>query len=107
MINCAHPTHFRDALPDGAPWLERIRGLRANASCRSHAELDESPDLDAGNPAELGEQYRQLRRKLPNLNILGGCCGTDLRHVEAICQCCLAPAAAARLKQPNHNRFKP
>lgn len=92
MINCAHPTHLRDALLEGAPWLSRIRGLRANASCRSHAELDESPDLDAGNPEELAEQYRQLRRKLPNLHILGGCCGTDLRHVEAICHACFVPA---------------
>jgi S-methylmethionine-dependent homocysteine/selenocysteine methylase len=93
MINCAHPTHLRDALPEGAPWLKRIRGLRANASCRSHAELDECPDLDAGNPRELGEQYRLLRRKLPELQIFGGCCGTDLRHIEAICRCCVAPAA--------------
>jgi S-methylmethionine-dependent homocysteine/selenocysteine methylase len=94
MINCAHPTHLRDALPEGAPWLKRIRGLRANASCRSHAELDESPDLDAGNPGELGEQYRQLLKKLPNLHILGGCCGTDVRHVEAICHSCIAHAHA-------------
>ena len=94
MINCAHPTHLRDALPEDAPWLERIRGLRANASCRSHAELDESPDLDAGNPEELGAQYRQLRRKLTKLQILGGCCGTDHRHVEAICRNCLAPVEA-------------
>jgi S-methylmethionine-dependent homocysteine/selenocysteine methylase len=94
MINCAHPTHLRDALPEGAPWLKRIRGLRANASCRSHAELDESPDLDAGNPEELGEQYRQLLKKLPNLHILGGCCGTDVRHVEAICHHCISPAHA-------------
>jgi S-methylmethionine-dependent homocysteine/selenocysteine methylase len=93
MINCAHPTHFAAELPVGAPWLERIVGLRANASCRSHAELDESPDLDAGNPAELGRQYRQLREILPRLNVLGGCCGTDLRHLEAICECCLAPVA--------------
>ncbi|HET6409744.1 MAG TPA: homocysteine S-methyltransferase family protein [Chthoniobacteraceae bacterium] len=94
MINCAHPTHLRDALPTGAPWLKRIRGLRANASCRSHAELDESPDLDSGNPQELAGQYRQLRRKLTNLQILGGCCGTDHRHVEAICQSCFSPAEA-------------
>jgi S-methylmethionine-dependent homocysteine/selenocysteine methylase len=94
MINCAHPTHLRDALPEGAPWLERIRGLRANASCRSHAELDESSDLDAGNPEELAGQYRQLRGKLTKLNILGGCCGTDHRHVEAICHHCLAPVEA-------------
>lgn len=94
MINCAHPTHFRDALPDGAPWLKRIRGLRANASCRSHAELDECTELDAGNPDELGSQYRQLRQKLTNLHILGGCCGTDLRHVEAICHSCIVPTTA-------------
>jgi S-methylmethionine-dependent homocysteine/selenocysteine methylase len=94
MINCAHPTHFRDVLPDAAPWLERIRGLRANASCRSHAELDESPDLDAGNSEELAGQYRNLRQKLSNLHVFGGCCGTDHRHVEAICHTCLAPAEA-------------
>ncbi len=92
MINCAHPTHFFSELPEGALWLERIVGLRANASCRSHAELDESTDLDAGDPADLGRQYRQLRKILPRLNVLGGCCGTDHRHVEAIGQCCLSPA---------------
>jgi S-methylmethionine-dependent homocysteine/selenocysteine methylase len=89
MINCAHPTHFASELPVGASWLSRIVGLRANASCRSHAELDASPDLDAGDPAELGEQYRKLRELLPRLNVLGGCCGTDHRHIEAICECCL------------------
>jgi S-methylmethionine-dependent homocysteine/selenocysteine methylase len=95
MINCAHPTHFASKLPMGAAWLERIVGLRANASCRSHAELDESPDLDAGDPAELGRQYRYLRRILPRLNVLGGCCGTDDRHLEAICEHCLEPTAKA------------
>jgi homocysteine S-methyltransferase len=95
MINCAHPTHFAAELAADAPWIARIAGLRANASCRSHAELDASPDLDAGDPAELGAQYRQLRELLPRLNILGGCCGTDHRHIEAICACCLVPSAAA------------
>lgn len=85
MVNCAHPTHFEHVLNDSHAWHERIRGVRANASTRSHAELDESPDLDAGNPAELGGQHRQLRKLLPKLNIFGGCCGTDHRHVEAIC----------------------
>lgn len=89
MINCAHPTHFAGVLPANEPWLERVRGLRANASCRSHAELNESPDLDEGNPEELGKQYRELKSILPKLTILGGCCGTDLRHVEAMCRCCL------------------
>jgi S-methylmethionine-dependent homocysteine/selenocysteine methylase len=88
MINCAHPTHFEDVLQQGGQWLERIRGLRANASRRSHAELDESTDLDAGDPEELGSEYGDLRRLLPRLTVLGGCCGTDHRHIEAICSAC-------------------
>jgi S-methylmethionine-dependent homocysteine/selenocysteine methylase len=84
MINCAHPTHFEGVLDDGAPWVERIRGLRANASTRSHAELDEAPELDEGDPADLGARYAALRGRLPKLNVLGGCCGTDHRHVAEI-----------------------
>lgn len=86
MINCAHPTHFEDVLAAGNGWTERIRGLRANASTCSHAELDEATELDDGNPIELGGQYRALRTKLQNLNVVGGCCGTDHRHVEEICK---------------------
>lgn len=85
MINCAHPTHFAQGLREGGVWCERIRGLRANASKRSHTELDESADLDVGNPLELGEEYRSLRALLPRLSLVGGCCGTDHRHLEAIC----------------------
>lgn len=92
MINCAHPTHFAGALTDGADWLARIHGLRANASTKSHAELDAADTLDSGNPAELAAQYRDLRGRLPHLNVLGGCCGTDDRHVDAICRAFLAPA---------------
>ncbi|MDJ0949275.1 MAG: homocysteine S-methyltransferase family protein [Alphaproteobacteria bacterium] len=86
MINCAHPTHFEDALPVAEAWVERIRGIRANASTKSHAELDEAEELDDGNPEELGHQYQGLRRKMTHLSVLGGCCGTDHRHVEAICR---------------------
>jgi S-methylmethionine-dependent homocysteine/selenocysteine methylase len=93
MINCAHPTHFDHILTPGAPWLSRIRGLRANASTRSHAELDQATGLDAGDPVELGEQYSELRRKLGNLNVLGGCCGTDHRHIERIAHACTAVPA--------------
>jgi S-methylmethionine-dependent homocysteine/selenocysteine methylase len=89
MINCAHPSHFTSALESRQAWVNRIRGLRANASTKSHAELDQSTDLDAGNPRELGAQYRDLRRRFKHLNVLGGCCGTDHRHVEAICEACL------------------
>lgn len=92
MINCAHPTHFAAQLAANQTWAARIRGLRANASCRSHAELDEAVELDSGNPAELGSQYRELLNLLPNINVLGGCCGTDHRHVQAISEACLTHA---------------
>ena len=88
MINCAHPTHFEHVLAGGGQWLERIRGLRANASHRSHAELNEAPDLDMGNPVELGMQYAHLAKQLSHLNVMGGCCGTDHRHVEQIAGAC-------------------
>lgn len=88
MINCAHPTHFQHVFSDGGAWRGRIRGLRANASRCSHAELDESTELDAGNPNELGIQYQQLREQLPQLAVLGGCCGTDHRHIGAIFAAC-------------------
>jgi homocysteine S-methyltransferase len=84
MINCAHPTHFDHVLNSGAAVVDRIRGLRTNASRRSHAELDESTDLDAGNPVELGHQHVQLHAQLPKLSVVGGCCGTDHRHVQAM-----------------------
>lgn len=89
MINCAHPTHFEHIVAEGGAWVGRLRGLRANASHRSHAELNEAPDLDFGNPIELGAQYARLKRRLPQLNVLGGCCGTDHRHLEQIAQACL------------------
>lgn len=84
MINCAHPGHIELALEEDGPWRERIHGVRANASRRSHAELDEATELDDGDPEELGEEYLELRTLLPHMNVVGGCCGTDERHVEAI-----------------------
>lgn len=90
MVNCAHPTHFNEALSGAASWINRVRGLRANASMKSHAELDAATELDAGNPQELGQQYRELRRRLPHLSVLGGCCGTDHRHIAAICDACVS-----------------
>jgi homocysteine S-methyltransferase len=85
MINCAHPTHFAAELEDGGAWLDRIGGVRANASRRSHAELDEAEQLDDGDPQELGAEYAALEARLPGLRVVGGCCGTDQRHVESIC----------------------
>lgn len=90
MINCAHPTHFADLLDPEVDWDKRIRGIRANSSKRSHAELDAAPDLDAGDPVELGQQYRALRDRHKQITVLGGCCGTDCRHVEQIRYACLA-----------------
>jgi homocysteine S-methyltransferase len=85
MVNCAHPTHFEDVLDGEGAWAERIQGLRANASKMSHAELDEAEELDAGDPDDLAARYAALRGPLPKLNVVGGCCGTDHRHVGAIC----------------------
>lgn len=93
MINCAHPTHFADALPAGEA-RKRIGGLRANASTLSHAELDEAEELDSGDPHDLAGRYVALRRDLPALEVVGGCCGTDIRHVTAICDAWLAADAA-------------
>jgi S-methylmethionine-dependent homocysteine/selenocysteine methylase len=86
MINCAHPSHFAGVLDgeDGG-WLDRIRGIRANASTKSHAELDEADELDEGDPIALGADHRALRERLPAVSVVGGCCGTDHRHVAAVC----------------------
>ena len=88
MINCAHPTHFEHVLAEDEPWRQRVRGLRANASRMSHEELDQSSELDIGDPFELGKQYAQLKRGLPQLSVMGGCCGTDDRHLEQIAAAC-------------------
>jgi S-methylmethionine-dependent homocysteine/selenocysteine methylase len=84
MLNCAHPIHFETVLEPASPWVQRIRGLRANASKMSHAELDQATELDEGDPADLGDRYAALFPRLPRLNVLGGCCGTDHRHVAEI-----------------------
>jgi homocysteine S-methyltransferase len=89
MINCAHPSHFAQAVEGGEPWVERIRGLRANASRMSHAEMNEALELDTGNATELGREYADLKRRLGHLNVMGGCCGTDHRHIEQIALACL------------------
>lgn len=90
MINCAHPAHFSSVVGGDEPWMKRIRGLRANASTMSHFELNEAPELDAGDPVELGRDYAALKgQRLKFLNVFGGCCGTDHRHIEEIALACL------------------
>jgi len=93
MVNCAHPDHFLPAIRD-AGWARRLRGIRCNASRRSHAELDACETLDAGSPSELGQAYADLRKRMPWLNVFGGCCGTDLRHVTEIARAVTAPGLA-------------
>lgn len=92
MVNCAHPSHFAPIVEAGGPWAERLAGIRANASRKSHQELDEAADLDSGNPTELAAEYRALKPYLPNVRVLGGCCGTNRRHVAAICERWSEPA---------------
>ena len=90
MINCAHPSHFADVLGGDEGWQDRVGGLRANASTKSHAELDEATELDSGDPVDLAAGYVALREGLPRLSVLGGCCGTDHRHVGEICSAWIA-----------------
>ena len=88
MVNCVHPSHFAPVLDAAAPWISRLRGVRANASKLSHTELDEAQVLDRGDPDELADDYRRLRESHPQLTVLGGCCGTDHRHIAAISAAC-------------------
>jgi len=83
MINCAHPDHFRSILTDDK-WMMRLRGIVANASRCSHAELDEAEVLDAGNPAEFGRQLSEIHHAFPQITVFGGCCGTDMRHMSSV-----------------------
>ena len=86
MINCAHPNHFFDEMRNGKDqqWTSRIRGIRANASCKSHAELDVATELDRGNPQDLGNEHKKLKTIFNEMNVFGGCCGTDENHVFEI-----------------------
>jgi homocysteine S-methyltransferase len=97
VVNCAHPTHLEPAIDGGdGGWRDRVLGVRPNASTRSHAELDAMTELDAGDPADLARRTIALREHLPRLTVLGGCCGTDLRHVEAIADAWAARAGGDR-----------
>jgi S-methylmethionine-dependent homocysteine/selenocysteine methylase len=89
MVNCAHPAHIEPALKREGSWTKRIRGLRANSSSKSHAELDESTELDEGNPRQLGIEYRAILDRYPHINVLGGCCGTDHHHIREIAHACI------------------
>lgn len=89
MINCVHPIHFASTVRSGGDWVNRIGGLRVNASMLSHAELDNAPSLDIGDIGDLAQRYARVLPLLPNIRVIGGCCGTDHRHIGAICATCL------------------
>ncbi|MBC7631370.1 homocysteine S-methyltransferase family protein [Aeromicrobium sp.] len=82
-INCAHPTHIARALTD-EDWAARIVELRPNASNMTHEELDAMTELDAGDISLVVSSLDALRAKLPGLSVVGGCCGTDARHVAGL-----------------------
>ncbi len=84
MINCAHPSHFAHSLEENTSWTRRIIGIRANASSCSHEELDNAKELDTGDPVALAEAYAELVRRHPQIKLIGGCCGTDIRHIRTI-----------------------
>ena len=83
LVNCAHPSHVARALDDDT-WTDRVTGLRVNASRQSHAELDAAEELDEGDIPELVREHDVLAARLPNVDVVGGCCGTDARHVAAL-----------------------
>ncbi len=83
LINCAHPDHFTGIFND-EPWMNRLRGVVANASRCSHSELEAAKEFDEGNPDELGSLIGSLLKQYPHFNIIGGCCGTDMRHMKRI-----------------------
>ncbi|MFC6655024.1 homocysteine S-methyltransferase family protein [Roseibium salinum] len=95
MINCAHPAHFAEVLEQGGEWVKRICGIRANASQLSHAELDAAEELDIGDPQDLARRYSAILDHMPWVRVVGGCCGTDHRHISAISTACCGHEAAA------------
>lgn len=84
MINCAHPDHYGSLVASDAAWLQRLGGIRSNASRLSHAELDVAETLDDGDPDEFGHLHLQIFNQMPHLRVIGGCCGTDDRHVQCV-----------------------
>ncbi len=84
MLNCTHPQHVTGMLTGAGAWRERIRGIRANASPLGLVEPPEGQPLDPGDVAEFASAMQQVNELAPSITILGGCCGTDVRHVRAV-----------------------
>lgn len=92
--NCAHPVEFEPALNGGA-WTDRLRYVRPNASKMDKIALCKLGHLEDGDPEELGGQMADLKRRFPQADILGGCCGTDERHLGEIARRAREVTAAA------------
>ncbi len=84
LVNCAHPDHIERAVSAPGPWRDRVIGLLSNASTESHAQLERAAELDEGDPQLLAVAHSRLEPLLPGLSVVGGCCGTDSRHVAAL-----------------------
>jgi len=83
LLNCASPSHIVRALEDDG-WGRLVTGLRVDASGPSHAELDSSEQLDEGDLQDLVRDFQRLTARLPNLEVVGGCCGSDARHIAEL-----------------------
>ncbi|MFT3987754.1 homocysteine S-methyltransferase family protein [Aestuariivirga sp.] len=83
MINCTHPTEFTPGLTPG-PWNSRLGGFMPNAVAMETLDLCKLGHLEDGDPQELGGQMAELAQRFPHVNVWGGCCGTDGRHIGQI-----------------------
>jgi homocysteine S-methyltransferase len=79
-INCSHPLEFEPALESG-DWILRLRSLRPNASARDKMDLCKIGHLEEGDPVDLGHRMGALAKRLPHVDIFGGCCGTWDKHL--------------------------
>ena len=90
MVNCVHPTGFAAGFAGQAvafPALHgRVLGLQANTSRLTPEQLDELDHLDAGDAPEVFADAMLHAHRVSGIRILGGCCGTDERHIRCIAE---------------------
>lgn len=82
-INCSHPLEFEPALEPG-DWVRRIRSLRPNAAKMDKVALCQLGHIEEGDPEDLGRTMGDLARRMPDVDIWGGCCGTWDKHFDRI-----------------------
>jgi len=84
FVNCSHPTFVHAETMDPRA-LSRLIGICANASSKDHCELEqleETAEDDLGQWADAMVKLNQTH----GVQVLGGCCGTDIRYLRAICE---------------------